>query len=136
MGRLLQAACASTYDLPVARSTYSDTSRPARFHLTITAYLPHRRFISFSSPLQVLRFVGTVCQTSNVQPNRSDAPPPNTIRRCFDLVYAVRLLVDGYGFSTRSTSIEFVGDVQGTEVEWTLGALLHFLLTDQVSFRL
>ena len=42
--------------------------------------------------------------------------------RCFDLVYAARLLLDGYGFA-EAADVEFVGDVGGTEVEWTLGAL-------------
>ena len=48
--------------------------------------------------------------------------------RCFDLVYAARLLVDGYNFDEDHATIEFLGDVGGVEVEWTLGALLHTLL--------
>jgi hypothetical protein len=48
--------------------------------------------------------------------------------RCFDATYAARLLTDGYGFGEHDASIEFLGDVDGVEVEWTLGALLNQLL--------
>lgn len=48
--------------------------------------------------------------------------------RCFDLTYAARLLTDGYGFSSDAAAVEFLGEVDGVEVEWTLGALLHELL--------
>jgi hypothetical protein len=50
--------------------------------------------------------------------------------RCFDLTYTSRLLSDGYGFSEDATAIDFLGDVDGVEVEWTLGALLQQLLRD------
>ena len=50
--------------------------------------------------------------------------------RCFDLAYAARLLGDGYGFAEGDASIEFLGDIGGVEVEWTLGLLIHSLLPD------
>ncbi|KAL3930009.1 MAG: hypothetical protein SGPRY_001712, partial [Prymnesium sp.] len=53
--------------------------------------------------------------------------------RCFHLVYAARLLTDGYGFGEDDDSIEFLGDIGGVEVEWTLGALLHQLLSTTTS---
>lgn len=43
--------------------------------------------------------------------------------RCFDLLYASRLLVDGYGLPSGKPGIEFYGEIDGTEVEWTLGAV-------------
>jgi len=48
--------------------------------------------------------------------------------RCFDLTYAARLLTDGYGFDENAAVIDFLGEINGVEVEWTLGALLHQLL--------
>ena len=48
--------------------------------------------------------------------------------RCFDATYAARLLTDGYGFPEDEAVIEFVGEIDGVEVEWTLGALLSSLL--------
>lgn len=42
--------------------------------------------------------------------------------------YAARLLIDAYGFDPADEGIEFLGDVGGTEVEWTLGALLNEIL--------
>ena len=50
--------------------------------------------------------------------------------RCFDLTYAARLLTDGYGFDEHAAVIDFKGDIDGVEVEWTLGALLNQLLDD------
>ena len=48
--------------------------------------------------------------------------------RCFDLTYAARLLTDGYGFDSNALVIDFMGDVDGVEVEWTLGAVLNELM--------
>ena len=48
--------------------------------------------------------------------------------RCFDATYASRLLTDGYGFPEREAAIEFLGEIDGVEVEWTLGALISRLL--------
>jgi len=49
--------------------------------------------------------------------------------RCFDLLYTARLLVDGYGLDAQSAAVDFYGEIDGTEVEWTLGAL-HAHLAD------
>ena len=49
--------------------------------------------------------------------------------RCFDATYAARLLTDGYGFPEHEAAIEFLGEIDGVEVEWTLGALLSKLLS-------
>ena len=48
--------------------------------------------------------------------------------RCFDTLYAARLLGFGYGFAPSDPPIQFVGDIDGAEVEWTVGLLLHQLL--------
>jgi hypothetical protein len=48
--------------------------------------------------------------------------------RCFDAIYAGRLLTDGYGFGEHDASIDFKGEIGGVEVEWTLGALLNAML--------
>ena len=54
--------------------------------------------------------------------------------RCFDLTYASRLLTDAYGFQAEAAVIDFMGDIDGVEVEWTLGALLNeILLTAKAS---
>ena len=50
--------------------------------------------------------------------------------RCFDLLYATWLLKDGYGFAP-SDKVTFTGDIGGTEVEWTFGAL-HARLGERV----
>ena len=47
--------------------------------------------------------------------------------RCFDLLYASRLLSDGYGLSREDAVVEFYGEIDGMEVEWTLGALHSYL---------
>lgn len=44
--------------------------------------------------------------------------------RCMEAVYIVTLLRDGYGFEPSSRSITFTYDIDGSEVEWTLGMVL------------
>ncbi|CAJ1922972.1 unnamed protein product [Cylindrotheca closterium] len=44
--------------------------------------------------------------------------------RCLEAVYMVTLLKDGYGFHPESRDITFTFDVDGSEVEWTLGMAL------------
>jgi len=44
--------------------------------------------------------------------------------RCFEAVYMVTLLKDGYGFRPSSRDITFTFLVDGSEVEWTLGMAL------------
>ncbi len=39
--------------------------------------------------------------------------------------YATELLSRGYGFSTSTTAIEFVGAVDGNDVGWSLGFMLN-----------
>lgn len=47
--------------------------------------------------------------------------------RCFESVYMVTLLRDGFGFEMNSRDITFTFLVDGSEVEWTLGmAISHF----------
>ena len=55
--------------------------------------------------------------------------------RCFDLTYAARLLTDGYGFDADAAVIDFMGDIDGVEVEWTLGALLNEIMLGARSER-
>jgi len=55
--------------------------------------------------------------------------------RAFDLLYASRLLTDGYGFADDTASIEFRGEIGGAEVEWTLGALHDYLSHEGVNSR-
>ena len=45
-----------------------------------------------------------------------------------DATYASRLLTDGYGFQDQEAAVEFLGEIDGVEVEWTLGALLDSIL--------
>ena len=57
--------------------------------------------------------------------------PTEAIRwRCFDLTYAAALLSRGYGFSDDAT-VDFLGEVDGNEVEWTRGALLSHLAAEE-----
>jgi hypothetical protein len=44
--------------------------------------------------------------------------------RCIETVYMVTLLKDGFGFHPLSRDITFTFDVDGSEVEWTLGMAL------------
>merc|ERR1712154_116995 len=47
--------------------------------------------------------------------------------RCFESVYMVTLLRDGFGFNLQSKDITFTFLVDGDEVEWSLGmAISHF----------
>ena len=45
-------------------------------------------------------------------------------RRCLEAVYIHTLLHEGFGFDYYSRNIEFVLNIDGTEVEWTLGYAL------------
>ena len=61
--------------------------------------------------------------------------PTEAIRwRCFDLTYASALLSRGYGFSDDAT-VDFFGEIDGNEVEWTRGALLSHLAAEERSHR-
>jgi hypothetical protein len=44
--------------------------------------------------------------------------------RCFESVYLVTLLKDGFGFASESRDITFAYTVDGSEVEWSLGLAL------------
>lgn len=50
--------------------------------------------------------------------------------RCLEAVYMVTLLKDGYGFHPESRDITFTFDVDGSEVEWTLGMTLTMNAAD------
>ena len=55
--------------------------------------------------------------------------PDEAIRwRCFDLTYAAALLSRGYGFADDAAAVQFLGEIDGSEVEWTRGALLAHLM--------
>lgn len=55
--------------------------------------------------------------------------PDEAIRwRCFDLTYAAALLSRGYGFADDDAAVQFLGEIDGAEVEWTRGALLAHLM--------
>jgi len=45
--------------------------------------------------------------------------------RCFEANYVAALLSTGYGFSDNQRSFRVVEDIDGGEIEWTLGAFLH-----------
>mmetsp|Transcript_31567 Transcript_31567/g.71153 ORF Transcript_31567/g.71153 Transcript_31567/m.71153 type:complete len:478 (+) Transcript_31567:70-1503(+) len=45
--------------------------------------------------------------------------------RCFELNYIAALLSVGYGFNVNERLFRIVEDVDGGEIEWTLGAFLH-----------
>jgi len=49
----------------------------------------------------------------------------NAPYRCFQANYILVLLEDMYGFRTDGRSITFLLDVDGEDLEWPLGALLH-----------
>ena len=53
------------------------------------------------------------------------------VRDDIDATYASRLLTEGYGFSPDDAVVEFLGEINGVEVEWTLGALLNQLLNNK-----
>ena len=45
--------------------------------------------------------------------------------RCLETVYIHTLLRDGYGFEGDSRDVEFVLEIGGEEVEWTMGMALE-----------
>eukprot|EP00978_Attheya_sp_CCMP212_P015384 scaffold39726_cov45-Attheya_sp.AAC.1 len=52
--------------------------------------------------------------------------------RCIESVYMVTLLRDGFGFDSSSRDITFTFEVEGSEVEWSLGmALVEFAQDDE-----
>lgn len=50
--------------------------------------------------------------------------------RCFELNYIVALLSVGYGFGPTEKLFRIVEDIDGGEIEWTLGAFLHSLASE------
>merc|ERR1719203_123874 len=53
--------------------------------------------------------------------------PHKLPHRCFELNYIVALLSRGYGFKEEERLFNIVTDIEGEEIEWTLGAFLHGL---------
>lgn len=51
--------------------------------------------------------------------------------RCFESVYMVSLLRDGFGFHSSSRDIIFTFDIDGSEAEWTLGMALSIYAEEQ-----
>ena len=81
------------------------------------------------SASQLREAAKSLCELDDVRLRRLVGVDPLTTEdalrwRCFDLTYASRLLTDGYGFDDAAAIIDFMGDIDGVEVEWTLGALL------------
>lgn len=62
-----------------------------------------------------------------VRSRPESADSPYLPRQCFNAAYVVTLLVDGYGFPADTRSITVPERVQGSEVGWTLGFLVHEL---------
>jgi len=94
-----------------------------------------------TTPRALLDAASALCRESDASLRRmigkdSLTPDEAIPWRCFDLVYAARLLLDGYNFDEDHATIEFLGDVGGVEVEWTLGALLHTLLASAAPVKL
>ena len=90
------------------------------------------------SAAQILAAARKLCAEPDASLRRMVGKDPLTTEdalrwRCFDAVYVARLLTDGYGFGEHDPSIDFVGDIDGVEVEWTLGALLHSFTTQPAS---
>lgn len=55
----------------------------------------------------------------------SFTPPHKVPHRCFEANYVVSLLSHAYGFDEGARLFRVVADVNGNEIEWTLGAFLH-----------
>jgi len=53
--------------------------------------------------------------------------PHKVPHRCFELNYIAALLSAGYGFGEDERLFRIVEDIDGGEIEWTLGAFLHGL---------
>jgi len=53
--------------------------------------------------------------------------------RCIESVYMVTLLRDGFGFDSSSRDITFTFEVEGSEVEWSLGMALVEFAQDEES---
>ncbi|EJK48506.1 hypothetical protein THAOC_32687 [Thalassiosira oceanica] len=51
--------------------------------------------------------------------------------RCFEAVYIVTLLRDGFGFHPSARDITFTHLVEGNEVEWSLGLALSEYAADR-----
>merc|ERR1712192_143328 len=45
--------------------------------------------------------------------------------RCFEMNYIIALLSFGYGFPDNVRAFHFVNDIDGHDVEWSLGAFLY-----------
>jgi hypothetical protein len=55
--------------------------------------------------------------------------PPAELRwRCYDAIYAARLLMDGFGVPEREPVVEFANEIDGMDADWPLGALISRLL--------
>mmetsp|Transcript_68544 Transcript_68544/g.216728 ORF Transcript_68544/g.216728 Transcript_68544/m.216728 type:complete len:452 (-) Transcript_68544:21-1376(-) len=50
--------------------------------------------------------------------------------RCFEINYIAALLSVGYGFGPDEKIFRIVEDIDGREIEWTLGAFLHSLTSE------
>lgn len=53
------------------------------------------------------------------------------LHRCYESVFMITLLIDGFGFDPHSRDITFAFDVNGQEVEWTLGMALYTYAASQ-----
>merc|ERR1712007_337192 len=52
-------------------------------------------------------------------------PPHKAPHRCFEINYIIELLSYGYGFPDNVRAFRIVDTVDGSSVEWTLGAFLY-----------
>lgn len=63
-------------------------------------------------------------------------PDKKIPHRCFELNYIAALLSAGYGFPDEGRHFQIVEDIDGTEIEWTLGAFLHSVVSSESSTSL
>ncbi len=75
-----------------------------------------------------------LCSQTDAQLNATYGPSDYYKSYCIGLTYIAALLGDGYGFGTYpaadAPSLQFVGDINGTEAGWALGYMLnqiHFM---------
>lgn len=72
-------------------------------------------------------------RTADKQQAHSFTGFDNAPYRCFQANYILVLLQEMYGFSPDGRSITFLLDVDGEDLEWPLGALLHRRMTEGAS---
>ena len=94
----------------------------AEHFAAVAGHLHQGMATSAVSASQLREAAKSLCELDDVRLRRLVGVDPLTTEdalrwRCFDLTYVSRLLTDGYGFDDGAAIIDFMGDIDGVEVE-------------------